>query len=87
MEELDNYKVVTSGTSGKPSSLQHTDALWVLQSPTSVADWLSRLQKKKELEKYVCSEIVYVATCRYFISLPTYVHLCFAYLSQYSVVI
>ena len=62
MEELD--KVVTSGTSGKPSSLLHTDTLWALQSPTSAADWLSRLQKKdkekKELEKYVCSAIMCV---------------------------
>ena len=54
MEELD--RTVSSGTSGKPSSLLHVDTLWALQSPTSAADWLSRLQKKdkekKELEKY-----------------------------------
>ena len=54
MEELD--KVSTSGTLGKPGSLLQTDTLWALQSPTSAADWLSRLQKKdkekKELEKY-----------------------------------
>lgn len=60
MEELD--KVVTSGTSGKPSSQLHTDTLWALQSPTSAADWLSRLQKKdkekKELEKYVRMYVV-----------------------------
>ena len=54
MEELD--RTVSSGASGKPSSLLHVDTLWALQSPTSAADWLSRLQKKdkekKELEKY-----------------------------------
>ena len=53
MEELD--KAVTSGMMGKTSLLLHTDTLWALQSPTSAADWLSRLQKKdkekRELEK------------------------------------
>jgi len=53
VEELD--KVVSSGILGKTGSLLHTDTLWALQSPTSAADWLARLQKKdkekKELEK------------------------------------
>ena len=53
VEELD--KAVSSGTSEKTGLLLHADTPWALQSPTSAADWLSRLQKKdkekKELEK------------------------------------
>ena len=37
------------------TNLLHIDTLWSMQSPTSAADWLARLQKKdkenKELEK------------------------------------
>ena len=51
VEELDKV-VSSSGTSGL---LLHVDTPWALQSPTSAADWLNRLQKKdkekKELEK------------------------------------
>ena len=54
VEKLD--KAVSSGSLDKTSLLLHADTLWALQSPTSAADWLSRLQKKdkekKELEKY-----------------------------------
>lgn len=70
VEELD--KVVSSGTLGKPGLLLHTDTLWALQSPTSAADWLARLQKKdkekKELEKLV---FTYVCTCIY---MHTYIY-------------
>ena len=53
VEELD--RMVSSGVSEKTGLLLHADTPWALQSPTSAADWLSRLQKKdkekKELEK------------------------------------
>jgi len=55
VEELD--RMVSSGVCEKTGLLLHVDTPWALQSPTSAADWLFRLQKKdkekKELEKYV----------------------------------
>ena len=53
VEELE--KVLSSEEPSLRTNLLHVDTLWSMQSPTSAADWLARLQmkekEKKELEK------------------------------------
>ena len=52
---VEDLEKVLSSEEPLRTNLLHVDTLWSMQSPTSAADWLARLQRKdkenKELEK------------------------------------
>lgn len=54
---VDDLEKVLSSEEPLRTNLLHVDSMWAMQSPTSAADWLSRLQRKdkeiKELEMLV----------------------------------
>ena len=67
---VDDLEKVLSSEEPLRTNLLHVDSMWAMQSPTSAADWLSRLQRKdkemKELEMLVRACMLYVSVDRWY---------------------